>query len=330
MTSKQNIQILLFLSLIFGQSKQNTIQTFPDKKSLYKQYLIQTVPAYLFFAPYSFMYGVTLGGSAISDGASPFVANSLWLSSPLIAGLLVHLATKDIIENVLTKPEKEELSSTFYYNIYYAGPDISSIKNVNFKGIHSEWEAAIDEVPSGFDYPSLGFRTGFMNNRYGLDFEMALIAHHTLEESIIYEYNSPETGVIPFQQNIPSHFYMLHSMLIGLNTYYVLPNFSFLKPYFGVGGGLLLNSVQSEYPGPADLAREDGKLALDEMGLNFGGHIFCGFRFMMENSFYYFEIRPSSHRFELESGSTNENASRDKFDLRSAQFQFGIGRDIFK
>ena len=330
MTSKQIIKILLFFSFIFGQSKQNNIQTYPDKKSLYKQYLLQTLPAYLFFAPYSFMYGVALGGSAISEGASPFKANTLWLSSPLIAGLLVHLATKDIIENVLTKPKKEEYSSTFYYNIYYVGPDISSIENVSFKGISSEWEAAIDEVPSGFDYPSLGFRTGFMNDRYGLDFEMALIAHHTLEKSIIYEYTSPETGIIPFQQNIPSHFYMLHSMLIGLNTYYVLPNFSFLKPYIGFGGGMLLNSVQSEYPGPADLAREDGKLALDEMGINYGGQIFCGFRFMMENSFYYLEIRPSVHRFELESGSTNENASRDKFDLRSAQFQFGIGRDIFR
>ena len=81
MTSKQIIQILLFFSFIFGQSKQNTVQTYPDKKSLYKQYLLQTLPAYLFFAPYSFMYGVTLGGSAISEGASPFEANSLWLSS---------------------------------------------------------------------------------------------------------------------------------------------------------------------------------------------------------------------------------------------------------
>ena len=330
MTSKQIIQILLCFSLTFGQSKQITAQTYPDKKSLYKQYLLQTLPAYLFFAPYSFMYGVTLGGSAISEGASPFEANSLWLSSPLIAGLLVHLATKDIIENVLTKPKREDYSSTFYYNIYYAGPDISSIENVNFEGIYSDWEAHIDEVPSGFDYPSLGFRTGFMSNRYGLDFEMALIAHHTLRESIIYEYTSPETGIIPIQQSIPSHFYMLHSMLIGLNTYFVLPKFSFLKPYIGVGGGILLNSVQSEYPGPADLVRADGKLALDEMGLNFGGQIFFGFRFMKESSFYYIEVRPTLHKFELESGSTDENASVDKFNLKSAQFQFGIGRDIFK
>ena len=47
----------------------------------------------------------------------------------------------------------------------------------------------------------------------------------------------------------------------------------FFTPYLGVGGGVLLNSVQSEYPGPADLAREDGSLALDEMGLSYGACI---------------------------------------------------------
>ena len=330
MRSKPFISILLLLSLIFGQTTKDNIDLYPNKKSLYKQYLIQTLPAYLFFAPYSFMYGVTLGGSAISEGASPFEANSLWLSSPLIAGLLVHLATKDIIENVLARPKKKDSTSTFYYNIYYAGPDISSIENINFKGIYSDWEANIDEVPSGFDYPSLGFRTGFMKDRYGLDFEMSLIAHHTLEKTIIYEYDSPETGIIPIPQDIPSHFYMLHSMLIGINSYYVLPNFSFIKPYIGLGGGLLLNSVQSEYPGPADLAREDGKLALDEMDYNYGGHVFFGLRYMKESSFFYLEIRPSVHKFELESGSTGPNASHDKFDLKLAQLQFGIGKDIFK
>ena len=106
MRSKPFIQILLLLSLVFGQTKEDNIDLYPNKNSLYKQYLIQTLPAYLFFAPYSFMYGVTLGGAAIAEGASPFKANSLWLSSPLIAGLLVHIATKDIIENVNQKVVK--------------------------------------------------------------------------------------------------------------------------------------------------------------------------------------------------------------------------------
>ena len=326
---KKYFQIILIGSLCLGQTSKTNTQLPLNKKSLYKQYLLQTLPAYLFFAPYSFMYGVALGGSAISEGTTPFKANTIWLSCPLIAGFLVHFATKDIIENVLTKPTNEKYSSTFYYNIYYVGPDISSIENINFTGVNSTWEARIDEVPSGFDYPSLGFRTGFMQKNYGMDFEMALIAHHTTKKTVTYEYSSPQTGIIPFQQNIPSHFYMLHSMLIGLNTYYVLPNFSSITPYLGGGGGLLLNSVQSEYPGPADLAREVGKLALDEMGLNFGMHVFCGLRYMKKNSFYYLEVRPSIQKFELESGSTI-NASKDKFDLNSAQFQFGIGRNIFK
>ena len=121
---------------------------------------------------------------------------------------------------------------------------------------------------------------------------------------------------------------MLHSMYMGINTYYVLPNF-FITPYLGVGGGVLLNSVQSEYPGPADLAREDGSLALDEMGLSYGAHAFLGFRHVKENLFYYFEIRPAVHKFDLESGSI-ENKSKDKFDLELIQFQIGIGQNIFK
>ena len=92
---------------------------------------------------------------------------------------------------------------------------------------------------------------------------------------------------------------------------------------------MLLNSVQSEYPGPANLARQDGSLALDEMGLSYGAHAFFGLRHMKENFFYYVEIRPTIHKFELESG-TRENKSKDQFDLESIQFQIGIGRNIFQ
>ena len=324
------LKILLLLSFCSAQLTEdsNNRRVSFSKKSIYKQYLAQALPSYLFFAPYSFMYGVTLGGSAISRGDSPLKANTFWLSTPLLAGLLVHLASKDVINNTLAKPTNEDYSSTFYYNIYFVGPDISSIQNISFQAVNDSWNANIDEVPSGFDYPSLGFRTGFMTEQYGIDYEMSLIEHHTSEKKITYEYNSPATGIVPLEQKIPSHFYMLHSMYMGINTYYVLPKF-FITPYLGVGGGVLLNSVQSEYPGPADLAREDGSLALDEMGLSYGAHAFLGFRHVKENLFYYLEIRPTIHKFELESG-TNENKSKDKFDLELVQFQLGIGRNIFK
>ena len=120
---------------------------------------------------------------------------------------------------------------------------------------------------------------------------------------------------------------MLHSMFMGLNAYYVLPDF-ILTPYVGFGGGLLLNSVQSEYAGPADLAREGGSLALDEMDWNYAVHSFLGFRYMSDDSFYYLELRPSVNRFKLESGSS-PNKSKDSFNLESFQFQLGIGRNIF-
>ena len=319
--------LLSFCSAQLTKDSNNRGVSF-SKKSIYKQYLAQALPGYLFFAPYSFMYGVTLGGSAISRGDSPIKANTFWLSTPLLAGFLVQTASKDLINNILSKPIIEDYSSTFYYNIYFVGPDISSIQNISFQALNDSWNANIDEVPSGFDYPSLGFRTGFMTKQYGVDCEMSLISHHTTEKKIIYEYQSPETGIVPLEQKIPSHFYMLHSMFMGLNIYYVLPNF-FITPYLGVGGGVLLNSVQSEYPGPADLARQDGSLALDEMGLSYGAHAFFGLRHMKENFFYYVEIRPTIHKFELESG-TRENKSKDRFDLESIQFQIGIGRNIFQ
>ncbi len=327
-------RVFLLLSLCYAQLDSDINdpyfrdKTTFTKKTIYKQYLSQSLLGYLFFAPYSFMYGVSLGGSAISKGDSPLKANTLWLSTPLLAGFLVHAASKDLINNTLAKPTNEDPSSTFYYNIYFVGPDISSIQNIKFQALNSSWDAKIDEVPSGFDYPSLGFRTGFMTKQYGFDYEMSLIAHHTTEKKIIYEYNSIETGIVPLEQEIPSHFYMLHSMYMGGNTYYVLPNF-FITPYLGIGGGLLLNSIQSEYPGPADLARQDGSLALDEMSLSYGLHAFIGFRYIKKNLFYYLEMRPTKHKFNLESG-TGENKSKDKFDLELVQFQIGIGRNIFK
>lgn len=182
------VKILLLISFSYAQlSKDINDPNFGKeasftKKSVYKQYLSQALPGYLFFGPYSFMYGVSLGGSAITRGDSPLKANTFWLSTPLLAGALVHLASKDLINNTLAKPTHEDYSSTFYYNIYFVSPDISSIKNISFKALDSSWDAKIDEVPSGFDYPSLGFRTGFMTERYGVDYEMSLIEHHTSEK----------------------------------------------------------------------------------------------------------------------------------------------------
>ena len=82
------VKILLLISFCSAQLAKNINDPFFNKetsftkKSIYKQYLSQALPGYLFFGPYSFMYGVSLGGSAISRGDSPLKANTF--------GFLLH------------------------------------------------------------------------------------------------------------------------------------------------------------------------------------------------------------------------------------------------
>jgi len=169
-----------------------------------------------------------------------------------------------------------------------------------------------------------------------MDFEMSLLAHHTLEQTAYYNfqgqiYNEDYNMYVDLPPalniDLPTHFLMLHSMYMGINAYYVLPNFG-VTPYIGAGGGALLNSIQSQYPGPANLVQEAGSLALDEMELNWGYHGMVGFRYMREKYFYYVELRPTFHNFKYESGS-GRLKEHDQFVLQSFQIQLGVGKNIF-
>jgi len=333
---------LILLSLQISIAGNNPVDSLPHnemevstKKQVFKQYLLNSIPSSLFFGPYSFMFGVTLGGNSIVDGDSPFVANTKWLVTPLLAGFLVQAASHDIKNNILKKPTDVD-NSTFYYSIFYIGPDISSIKEFKAEGADGRWSANLAEAEMGIDYPPLGYRTGFSTQRFGMDYEMSLLAHHTLKQTAFYNFNgqiyNKEYNIyvdLPtaMEIDLPAHFLMLHSMFMGINAYYVLPNFG-ITPYVGGGAGLLLNSVQSQYPGPANLAQEEGSLALDEMEMNWGYHGMVGFRYMKSESFYYLEFRPTFHNFQYNSG-TGLLEENDQFMLQSFQFQFGIGTSIF-
>ena len=324
------------LSNIYSEDSTSQVeQGAVTQKKVFKKYLKSILPANMFFGPYAFLYGVTIGGQAIVDGDSPLKANTKWLVAPLLAGLLIQQNTSEIKTNVLKKPTDDD-NSTLYYNIVYVGPDISSIKDFNAKGDDGKWSANVIEAETGTDYPPLGYRTGFSTSSFGMDFEMSLLAHHTLEQKAYYEfqgqiYNEDYNVYVDLPPalniDLPSHFLMLHSMYMGINAYYVLPNFG-VTPYIGAGGGVLLNSIQSQYPGPANLVQEDGALALDEMELNWGYHGMVGFRYMREKSFYYVELRPTIHNFQYESG-LGRLKEHDEFELQSFQIQLGVGKNIF-
>ena len=305
------------------------------QKKVFKKYLQYTLPASMISGPYAFMYGVTIGGQSIVDGDSPLKANTKWLVAPLLAGALIQMKTLEIKTSVLKKPTDND-NSTLYYNIFYVGPDISSIKDFNAEGDDGKWSADVIKAETGTDYPPLGYRTGFSTRSFGMDFEMSLLAHHTLEQTAYYnfkgqiyneDYNVYVDLPTSLEIDLPTHFLMLHSMYMGINAYYVLPNFG-ITPYIGAGGGALLNSIQSQYPGPANLVQEDGALALDEMELNWGYHGMVGFRYMREKSFYYVELRPTFHNFQYESG-LGRLKEHDQFVLQSFQIQLGVGKNIF-
>ena len=334
------ICFFMFSSISLGNiypedSPSQVEQDAVTQKKVFKKYLKSILPANMFFGPYAFIYGVAIGGRAIVDGDSPLKANTKWLVAPLLAGYLIQVTNSDIKTNVLKKPTDDN-NSTLYYNIVYIGPDISSIKDFNAKGDDGMWSANVIEANTGTDYPPLGYRTGFSTSSFGLDFEMSLLAHHTLEQKAYYnfegqiynkDYNMYVDLPTSMEIDLPTHFLMLHSMYMGINAYYVLPNFG-VTPYIGAGGGALLNSIQSQYPGPANLVQEDGALALDEMDLNWGYHGMVGFRYMREKSFYYVELRPTFHNFQYESG-LDRLKEHDQFVLQSFQIQLGVGKNIF-
>ena len=324
------------LSNIYSDDSTSQVeQGAVTQKKVFKKYLQYTLPASMISGPYAFMYGVTIGGQSIVDGDSPLKANTKWLVAPLLAGALIQMKALEIKTSVLKKPTDND-NSTLYYNIFYVGPDISSIKDFNAEGDDGMWSADVIEAKTGTDYPPLGYRTGFSTSSFGMDFEMSLLAHHTLEQKAYYnfqgqiyneDYNVYVDLPTSLEIDLPTHFLMLHSMYMGINAYYVLPNFG-VTPYIGAGGGALLNSIQSQYPGPANLVQEDGALALDEMELNWGYHGMVGFRYMREKSFYYVELRPTFHNFQYESGS-GRLKEHDQFVLRSFQIQLGVGKNIF-
>ena len=209
------------LSNIYSEDSTSRVeQGAVTQKKMFKKYLQYTLPASMISGPYAFIYGVTIGGQSIVDGDSPLKANTKWLVAPLLAGALIQMKALEIKTSVLKKPTDND-NSTLYYNIFYIGPDISSIKEFNAKGDDGKWSANVIEAETGTDYPPLGYRTGFSTRSFGVDFEMSLLAHHTLEQKAYYnfegqiyneDYNVYVDLPTSMEIDLPTHFLMLHEV----------------------------------------------------------------------------------------------------------------------
>ena len=82
------------LSNIYSEDSTSQVeQGAVTQKKVFKKYLISILPANMFFGPYAFLFGVTIGGQAIVNGESPLKANTKWLVAPLLAGVLIQQAT---------------------------------------------------------------------------------------------------------------------------------------------------------------------------------------------------------------------------------------------
>ena len=331
------IHLLFSISFCFDELRDSTDidgNKFHSKEKAYKMYLQNNTINNILFGHYGFLYGVGFGGNAILRGNTPFEANTIWLFTPLFAGTLINITANDFLNNINIKQNKK-IDKNLYFKSFYISPDISSIKH--FKAEGDKWTAEVLKTNTSFDYPAIGYRTGRISEKYGYDFEMALLAHHTIKQKVYYNFNGeiyneeansyvelPSTMEI----DLPSHFLMLHSLFTGLNFYYNLPEFGF-RPYIGFGAGLLLNSVQSQYPGPANLVQNENNFTLDDMSFNWGYHLITGFRYLKSDSFYYLELRPTFHNYKYNSGS-GKLTEVDQFLLQSVQFQIGIGKNLFK
>ncbi|MCH7498290.1 MAG: hypothetical protein IH971_10620 [Candidatus Marinimicrobia bacterium] len=345
MLAKQLLMVmLLYLALPMGfpASSLDARPAGPDSsKAAFKELLLSTVIAEAYLAPYTFIWGVTLGGSAITQDEGPERATATWIGISL-AGLglgwfMTDQIAKEYVTILRTASQRAEPGSWRFYRLVGAGVSTASIIDFEAESIYTgeqsspQWTAGTAEVNTATTFPALGYRIGGSGGRWGGEFEASLVSHHTKEQTVTYDAEGyvvvPGIGRVPIEigsVDIPDRFLMLHSLSMGATFYAWLPKV-IVRPYVGLGGRLLLNSVQSQYPGPANLTLEEGSLALDSMTLGWGLHALFGVRApLADKKFLYAEFRPARHYFAYESGS-GFLQERDNFTLQIFEFQLGLG-----
>ena len=324
--------ILVSLHPVFSQStSSNTTSTDTlTRQKAFSLIIKNTLINQAYLSTYFFMAGNSFQGRALSLGKSPTKATIQWVSASVVGLGLSYFTTKTLsqeYEDILSSGDRNEISNEpRYYQYIYTGGSIANITDFKAESMTAGsdgnplWIATTPKVKTSLSFPSLGYGFGVSGKRLVREFETSLVSHYTVEQDVSYDAIPIPIGTIA----LPDRFFLINSLTMGVNVNYWLPEIG-VKPYVGLGGRMLINSIQSQYPGPGDLTQSKGDLELDSITLNWGFHASVGVRSTLSNKrFLYAEFRPLRHYFDYESGKAT-GKEKDQFTFEIFEFRLGMG-----
>ena len=324
--------ILVSLHPVFSQStSSNTTSTDTlTRQKAFSLIIKNTLINQAYLSTYFFMAGNSFQGRALSLGKSPTEATIQWVSASVVGLGLSYFTTKTLsqeYEDILSSGDRNEISNEpRYYQYIYTGGSIANITDFKAESMTAGsdgnplWIATTPKVKTSLSFPSLGYGFGVSGKRLVREFETSLVSHYTVEQDVSYDAIPIPIGTIA----LPDRFFLINSLTMGVNVNYWLPEIG-VKPYIGLGGRMLINNIQSQYPGPGDLTQSKGDLELDSSTLNWGFHASVGVRFTLSNNrFLYAEFRPLRHYFDYESGKSS-GKEKDQFTFEIFEFRLGMG-----
>jgi len=338
--------VILSVSTLSNISQASEPDTLLKKsrteQAAFRDLIIGTIITMSYFGGYSFILGTSFAGEEIGLRNNPRKATAKWAATSLIGMSFGVYAAESLVKPYQkmqkSDPRNGEIDRPKFYRAIFSGTSATSIINFQSESIFEgdnglpQWSANTPEVKTVMTFPVMGYRVGAHGTRFGGEFETSIVSHHTNKQTISYDANGEiyvsALGMnVPIQIDqveIPDRFLMLHSLSLGANFYTWLPDVG-VNPYVGFGGRFLLNSVQSQFPGPAELIQQKGGLALDSITFGWSFNAIFGLRIPVSDmKFLFAEFRPTRYSFDYESGQ-NLLQANDRFTLQSFEFQIGLG-----
>ncbi len=308
----------------------------------FRHQVIGTIFTQSYLLTYGFVLGTAIASGRIVAGGSTAGATSSWAGFCIGAGSLGWLLSSSdlkearggVVEGGEGPGDPRQPQA---YRLLFGGAGPASISTFAARsGIKGPdggplWTAGTEGVRARASVPAMGYRFGVWRAITGYDMEVSIAAHHTAAQRVYYDANGliagPTGALVPAKLggvNLPERFLMMRSLAYGGNGYLHWPGRR-LQPYAGIGLFLLVNSVSSEYAGPADLVAGHDKLPLDTLTVGWSVQVPVGFRVRLNRGrFLFAEFRQGWNHFSYDSGQ-GDRVEHDRLTLRALQGQAGMG-----